>query len=235
MSDIRFRSDHTVEVIQSMMSDQSVARSAWVSSGTDIANLEDEKRVGGLINFLIRDRHGSCFENNSITFRIETPIFVAREVFRHRIASYNEMSGRYTILKPTFYIPKNDRPLVQVGKPGAYTFEQGTESQHIDTTYALIDTAEIAWEHYENLLNRGIGKEVARMVLPLNIYTEFYMTLNARSLMNFLSLRTQDKSSRYPSFPQYEIQQVANQMEEKFAELMPITHAHWHKHGRVAP
>lgn len=235
MTEIQFRNDHTVEVIQSMMSDESVARSAWVSSGTDMSHLDNEKRVSGLINFLMKDRHGSPFEHNSITFRIETPIFVAREVFRTRIASYNEMSGRYTVLKPVFYLPAENRPLVQVGKPGAYTFEHGTQDQHRHVGFALVDTAEVAWEHYQELLENGIGKEIARMVLPLNIYTEFYMTMNARSLMNFLGLRTQDSNSTYPSFPQYEIQQVANQMEEKFAELMPITHAHWHKNGRVAP
>ena len=86
----------------------------------------DAPRSKGLINFLMRDRHGSPFEHNSMTFYVQAPIFVFREFMRHRIASYNEESGRYRELRPVFYVPGPDRNLVQIGKTGAYEFIPGT-------------------------------------------------------------------------------------------------------------
>ena len=83
----------------------------------------------GLINYLMRDRHGSPFEHNSMTFYVQAPIFVFREFMRHRIASYNEESGRYRELRPVFYVPGPERNLVQVGKPGAYEFLPGSPEQ----------------------------------------------------------------------------------------------------------
>src|SRR5699024_5671345 len=93
-------------------------------------------RDKGLIRFLMRDRHGSPFEHNSFTFYVEAPIFVFREFMRHRTASYNEESGRYREMRPVFYVPSADRNLIQIGKPGAYVFEPGTEEQH-----AVVDEA----------------------------------------------------------------------------------------------
>jgi thymidylate synthase (FAD) len=182
----------------------------------------------------MRDRHGSPFEHAVFTFRIEAPIFVFREFMRHRMASYNEESGRYKELEGVFYIPDENRKLVQVGKPGAYTFEEGTSYQKHMTSPLIADCATSAYETYQDLLGAGIAREVARMVLPLNIYSSMYVTMNARSLMNFLSLRSEEQGT-YPSFPQWEIAEVARQMELVFSEKMPNTHMSFVKNGRVAP
>lgn len=231
MTNITFRTDVTVELVQAMASDEAVVMAARVSSGTE----SDPDRNAGLVNYLMRDRHGSPFEHNAFTFRIEAPIFVFREFMRHRIASYNEESGRYKQLDPVFYVPAPARNLVQVGKVGAYEFVPGDVGLTIKAQKAMIDNATDAYGKYLMMIDNGIAREVARMVLPLNIYSSMYVTLNARSLMNFLSLRTKDESSTYPSFPQREIEMVAEKMEEFFAEKMPLTHESFKKNGRVSP
>ena len=182
----------------------------------------------------MRDRHGSPFEHNAFTFYVEAPLFVFREFQRHRIASYNEESGRYKELEPVFYRPALDRKLVQVGKPGAYTFEDGDYAQRMMVPAEIMRTSDDAYIAYKRMLSQGIAREVARMVLPLNIYSSMYVTMNARSLMNFLSLRSLEQGT-YPSFPQWEIADVATQMELIFSEKMPITHSAFVKNGRVSP
>lgn len=229
--EIQFRSDMTVELIDSMGGDHSVVRSARVSSGS--VSSSDASDVG-LINYLMRDRHGSPFEHAVFTFRIEAPIFVFREFQRHRMASYNEESGRYKELEPVFYVPDNNRRLIQKGKPGAYMFFEGSEAQHNDVAYHVTGTAKEAYAAYKAMLERGIAREVARMALPLNIYSSMYVTMNARSLMNFLSLRS-DEQGTYPSFPQAEIAMVARDMELIFSEKMPHTHTSFVTNGRVSP
>ncbi|WJN63306.1 ThyX-like thymidylate synthase [Streptomyces phage phiScoe54] len=192
--------------------------------------------VKGLINYLMRDKHGSPFEHGSFTFVIEAPIFVAREFFRHRAGwSYNEESGRYRELRPVFYVPGPERNLVQVGKPGAYTFEPGTPAQYSSVTASSKDAYQSAWNAYQNQLHAGVAKEVARNVLPVGIFTSFWATCNPRSLMHFLSLRTQRQNATFPSFPQREIEMVADQMEVAFIDAMPITHLAYEMNGRVAP
>jgi len=228
---ITFRTDVTVDLVQAMASDDAVVMAARVSSGTE----SDPDRNAGLINYLMRDRHGSPFEHNAFTFRIEAPIFVFREFMRHRIASYNEESGRYKQLDPVFYVPGPSRNLVQIGKVGAYEFMPGPEGLTIKAQQAMMTTAEEAYGKYLMMIDNGIAREVARMVLPVNIYSSMYVTMNARSLMNFLSLRTKDETSAYPSFPQREIEMVAEKMEEFFAEKMPLTYESFKKNGRVAP
>jgi thymidylate synthase (FAD) len=227
---ITFRSDFTVDLIDHMGNDNSVVRAARVSSGST----GDDAKDAGLINYLMRDRHGSPFEHAVFTFRIEAPIFVFREFMRHRMASYNEESGRYKELEGVFYVPDENRKLVQVGKPGAYTFEQGTDEQVHQTAVGVTLASVSGYRQYVDLLKQGIAREVARMVLPVNIYSSMYVTMNARSLMNFLSLRSTEQGT-YPSFPQWEIADVAHRMETIFSELMPQTHACFVKNGRVAP
>jgi thymidylate synthase (FAD) len=195
----------------------------------------DASKSEGLINYLARERHGSPFEHTSMTFFISAPIFVFREFMRHRIASYNEESGRYRELRPVFYVPSKDRKLVQVGKPGAYSFVEGTAEQHQMTVDAIKETCTLAYENYQKLLTAGVAREVARAVLPVTLYSSMYVTMNARALMNFLSLRTSREGSHFPSYPQREIEMVAEKMEAEFAKLMPITYGAFQKSGRIAP
>jgi thymidylate synthase (FAD) len=235
VTEVKFRSDVSVTLMKASAMDYDVTMAARVST-IGSASAEKEDSAPGLINFLMRDRHGSPFEHTSFTFLIEAPIFVAREHFRHRAGwSYNEESGRYTELKPVFYTPAKDRNLVQVGKPGAYTFEPGSDYQQGLVNYVLTGAYRDAYNDYRSLIDEGVAKEVARMVLPVGIFTSYFATCNARSLMHFLSLRTIDEGSTFPSFPQREIEMVAEQMEELFAAHMPITHAAFVKNGRVAP
>jgi thymidylate synthase (FAD) len=235
---IRFRSDVTVELVKAAASDADVIWAARVStkgeqSLDDVAT--DPERSRGLIDYLMRDRHGSPFEHSSMTFFVQAPIFMWREHFRHRIASYNEESGRYKVLEPVFYTPSVERRLVQIGKPGAYEFVEGTKEQFDIVTEETKRACETAYDAYQKMLDAGVAREVARIVLPLTIYSSAYVTMNARAMMNFLSLRTKSDDSKYPSFPQREIEMVGEKYEAEWSKLMPITHAAFVKNGRVAP
>lgn len=154
---------------------------------------------------------------------------------RHRIASYNEQSGRYTKMPAKFYVPDLTRNLVQIGKPGGYSFEPGTITQHNKVDAIMHNSCYDAYSAYEVLLREGIAKEVARMILPVNIYSIAYVTMNARALMNFLSLRVRDEEAAYPSFAMEEIHRVALKMEDHFKHFMPLTYLSFIKNGRVAP
>jgi thymidylate synthase (FAD) len=236
--EIVFRDDMTVELVKSSASDADVIWAARVSTAgeTTLEKVgESSDRDAGLINYLARERHGSPFEHTSMTFFVSAPIFVFREFMRHRIASYNEESGRYRELRPVFYIPNKDRKLVQVGKTGAYTFVDGTPEQLDITVNAIKETCILAYENYQKILASGVAREVARAVLPVTLYSSMYVTMNARALMNFLSLRTSSPNSHFPSYPQREIEMVAEKMEKHFAELMPMTYAAFQKSGRIAP
>ncbi|MEY4554402.1 MAG: hypothetical protein RL197_829 [Actinomycetota bacterium] len=244
MSEIKFRSDVTVELVRSSAADSDVLFAARVSTqgeqtlesaASNVDASENEKASKGLINYLMRDRHGSPFEHNSMTFYVQAPIFVFREFQRHRIASYNEESGRYKELSPMFYVPGPDRNLIQVGKAGHYEFLPGTAEQVALVEQETRTTSAQAYESYQRMLEAGVAREVARIVLPLNIYSSMYVTMNSRALMNFLSLRTKREGTHFPSFPQREIEMCAEKMEDFWAELMPYTYEAFNQHGRVAP
>jgi thymidylate synthase (FAD) len=238
---VTFRSDVTVELVKHTASDLDVTAAARVSTlgGGSLDDLHGDPggdRAKGLINYLMRDRHGSPFEHNSMTFFVQAPIFVFREFHRHRVGfSYNEESGRYKEMEPVFYIPGPGRKLVQVGKPGSYRFEDGNVSQTVavDMNLKVLSTA--AYDSYRGLLDIGVAREVARMCLPVNIYSSMYATCNARSLMHFLGLRTTHPDAKVPSFPQREIEMVGEKMEAQWAKLMPLTYEAFNKNGRVAP
>lgn len=191
MTDIKFRSDFSVDLVQNVGSDDSVLQAMLISTIKDysVNGMADKDKLGK-IRFLMRNRHGTPFEHNSMTFRVEAPIVVFREWHRHRIGiSINEQSGRYVELPPMFYIPPPERPLAQIGKPGAYEYVPGNELQSCMRDLRIREANRIAYRCYQEMLNDGIAKEVARMVLPVNIYSSMYWTCNARSLMAFLSLR----------------------------------------------
>jgi thymidylate synthase (FAD) len=189
---------------------------------------EMDDRDAGLIRFLMRERHASPFEHNLFRFHVRCPIAVAREWMRHRFSSFNEHSLRYSQAVHEFYLPEPGQVRSQVGKPGAYRFEPldaGTAAKARD----LMDRVyQEAWSAYTELTEMGVARELARLVLPVGLYTEFYWTVNARSLMNFVSLRNADAAM-------WEIRQYADAVERFFAERMPATHAAFEEYGRVAP
>jgi thymidylate synthase (FAD) len=247
---IEFVDQSTVKLVKHNAHDFDVAKAAWVSNFgqhaspvlpedfktlpyriRDYANYnelayfeeEDKVRIKRLINFLYRERHMSPFEHGSFTFYIECPIFVAREFMRHRTFSYNETSGRYKELEPRFYLIDSERPLTQVGTPGKYTFEAGTDEQY-GITFAHTTSSYItAWHAYQKMLENGVAREVARNVLPVGIMTSFYATCNPRNLMQFLTLRNDKNALK-------EIRDVAVAMENIFATKMPLTYAAYKKY-----
>jgi len=238
MSEAIFRSDMSVDLVKHSASDADVIWAARVSTAGEQSLDEiskDPAKSAGLINYLARERHGSPFEHTSMTFFISAPIFVFREFMRHRIASYNEESGRYRELQPVFYVPSPERKLVQVGKTGSYSFVEGTKEQYDITVRSMKESYVFSYEQYQKMLEAGVAREVARAVLPVGLYSSMYVTMNARALMNFLSLRTSREGSHFPSYPQREIEMVAEKMEEIFARLMPLTHGAFEKSGRIAP
>jgi thymidylate synthase (FAD) len=229
-----FFSESIVELVSADASDIQVAAAAQVSQGR---TPNDDTDVERLIKALVRLRHGSPFEHNKFTFRVTVPIFIAREWQRHRIGSFNEVSGRYTKLEGHFYIPKaNQRGgLANSGTSMVPKRDHLAIYTELDVEDQMRMMSIQSWSLYEDLINDGVANEVARMILPLNTFTSFYWTINARSLMNFLSLRVHDENARDISYPQYEIEQPAKMVEEYFAEAMPFTHAAFVANGRVAP
>lgn len=233
-----FRSDLSVELVKSSAADSDVVWAARVSTAGEAslgAMHEDAERSAGLIRYLLRSRHGSPFEHNSFSFLVRAPIFVFREFMRHRTFSYNEESARYRELAPVFYVPAADRSLVQEGKPGHYRFVPGSSDQYELVTEATKEACRTSYAAYRRMLDAGVAREVARGVLPVATYSSMYATCNARALMSFLSLRTSREEASFPSYPQREIEMVAEQMEGYFAERMPITYDAFNKAGRVAP
>lgn len=221
---IETSSDMGVSLVDSMGNDESAVHAARVSIVGAKAETEEGERKG-LLNFLMSNRHASPFEHCVATFMLEVPIFVAREVHRHRTFSYNEMSGRYTVLRPRFYLPTYDRPLKQVGKPGAYSFTCGSNDEAVKVCSELRFAYQTAWNAYKFMLDQGIAKEVARDCLPVGIYTEFYMTGSLRNWLNFLSLRT-------PSDALHEIREVAFKIEQELYKIAPTSMELWDKSGR---
>lgn len=209
-----------------MADDISVVNAARVSFAKSQDEL-DEAAIG-LINFLMRERHGTPFEHNSFRFHIKCPVFVAREWFRHRIGSFNEFSARYSMVNDEFFVPAEQDVRTQVGKPGSYYFtpvEQTVAEMAIET---IKQVNENAYKAYKKMVDEGVAKELARTVLPMGMYTQFYWTVNARSLMNFLSLRL-DKSA------QIDIRRYATRVEVIFAQKMPTTYKAWVENGMVCP
>lgn len=233
---VKFKNDVDVDLVDYMGNDESILRAMLVSTGKDSNELGSDEDRYGRINFLMKNRHGTPFEHAAMTFRISAPIMVFREFHRHRIGwSYNEESGRYKQLEPVFYLAGPNRNLVQTGKPGAYIFEPGNEDQYSRYVTTVKAECNEAYRAYEEMLEDGVAKEVARQILPVNIFSSMYATCNPRSLMAFLSLRTKDVNAMFPSYPMREIEMVAEKMESVFAELFPITYRTYNANGRVCP
>ena len=215
-----------VRLDDAMADDLSVVNGARVSFARRKTEMDDSDE--GLIRFLIRDRHGSPFEHNAFRFHVRAPLFVAREWFRHRVGSFNEFSMRYARATDDFYVPEADDVRTQVGKPGAYTFEQVSPELAEQAREELRAVYDHAYETYERLVEAGVAREVARSALPVGAYTQFYWTVNARALMNFVSLRNAE-------FAQLEIRRYAEAVERFLAEKMPVTHAAFVANDRTAP
>lgn len=206
--------------------DLSVVNSARVSFGIRKYQLDEADKA--LIGYLGRNHHGTPFEHNAFRFHVKAPLFIFREWQRHRIGSFNELSGRYSEFKdPDFYIPAAENFRTQVGKPGAYTFERWTGNiKQAQST--MLRHCQDSFDLYQWYISAGMAKELARLVLPLNLYSEMYWTVNARSLMNFVSLRNSEHAM-------FEIREYAQIVEALWAQHMPISHEAFVSGGRIAP
>jgi thymidylate synthase (FAD) len=257
---IVLRSNMDVRPIQQMGGDHMVVAAAKVSTNGDEAlEYALEQYAGdnyGLINYLMKFRHGTPFEHGSMTFFVRAPIFVWREWHRHRIGfSYNEESARYKPLQPEFWVPRRDRPMIPVdgwkpGKPKFMTIDEAVG--RLNGTYAderiVLANAwydreinrnrrvyQLAYDLYMESIEDGYAMEVARSKLPVAIYSSCWVTTNPRALMAFLSLRTHNPEATFVSYPQQEIEEAALFTEEFFGKHWPLSHKSFCANGRVGP
>lgn len=240
---IELKSDIDVTLIQSTGTDNSVVHAARVCTTPteihELTNPTSEEDSFKLINYLMKHRHGTPFEHASMTFFVHAPIFVWREWHRHRIGfSYNEESGRYKTLEPTFYIPNRERLMMKVDgwKPGRPKFtrcENDKDYQRLCDN--LLDSYEYSYIRYLDNLELGIDPGLARDCLPVGIYSGCWVTCNPRSLMAFLSLRTHDPDANFVSYPLWEIEIAARKCEQIFANSFPLTYRAFVENHRVSP
>jgi len=209
----------SVSYVEHMGSDLTVVNSARVSFGVEKAELDDKDRK--LIRYLIKHRHTSTLEHNTVTFRFVVPLFVRSQHHRHRTWSYNEISRRYTDKDLNFYLPNNFRTQHKSNRQASNAEELINPRVYGDLspltakellenkTYECLDT-------FNNLLEAGVCREQARMILPQNLYTEYYGTVNLNNLLKFIGLRTHEGA-------QWEIQKVAEACLEIATDLWPET------------
>lgn len=194
-----------------MGGDMAVVRSARVSFGKTPADPEKDKK---LIRYMLSHDHGTPFEHAVFTFHVKLPIFVARQWIRHRMGSFNEFSMRYSEFPDEFYFPERWR--VQDVKNKQGSVDAMTDKQNANLGVFLRDHCAKAIEDYRTLLRDNVAKEMARLVLPVNAYTQWYWTVNARSLMHFLDLRSDGHA-------QWEMRRYSNVLALFFREKMPWT------------
>ena len=174
-----------LRLVEVMGDDHAVVRAARVSYGEESKGDEADRR---LVNYMMEHEHGTPFEHINFTFHIKCPLFVARQWMRHRIGSFNEISGRYVQISEAFYQPDEWRANVNPrNKQDSIGINWGNDLDEIEEVFA--DAIEKSHGAYNHLLQLGVAREQARIVMPLATYTEFYWTVNARSLFNFIRLR----------------------------------------------
>lgn len=206
-----------VKLIEFMGGDRRAVDAARVSFGSVSKGEALDKK---LIEYLLAHGHFSPFEHSVFEFHIKCPIFVARQWMRHRIASYNEISARYTEVHDEFYFPAAFRAQDRSNRQGSLASSSLDQKKLL----AIYDKAiKSSYASYKELLDAGAAREMARMVLPVAQYTQFYWSINARSLLNFISLRAD-------SHAQWEIRRYAEAIQEMFRAKMPWT---WEAYAKL--
>jgi thymidylate synthase (FAD) len=218
VSQVTFVNKSTVKLLDFMGDDLRILAAARVSTGKASVDVDRDKK---LINYLWENQHGTPFEKVVFEFHVETPIFIARQWMRHRIGSFNEMSGRYRKLNPVFFVPE----IVRLqNKEGNKQGSNGASDDQDGLSFNMKDHSFRSWELYVYLLGEGVANEQARLVLPVSIMTEFCWTVNLRSLFNFLQLRMD-------SHAQPEIQQPANDIAEIVKTIVPWAWEAFERHN----
>ena len=209
----------SVEYAQHMGEDITVVNSARVSFGKEKKEIDGRDRK--LIQYLCRNKHTSTLEHNVVTFRFLVPLFVRSQHHRHRTWSYNEISRRYTDIDMKFYLPKKFRTQHKSNRQASNTDElvdpHAYPSVSTMPVSSLLEYKTSECLHaYETMIEAGVCREQARMILPQNMYTEYYGTCNLNNLLKFIDLRTHEGA-------QWEIQKMAEACLEIATELWPIT------------
>lgn len=229
MTEAVFRDDVTVQLRKHMGDEDDIVEVARVS--TEGADSRSTESSTGLVKYLVREGHGVPLEAVVFRFYVEAPVFVTRQMLKHRIASINEESGRYKELEGVFYKFADERKIVQIGKTGNYEFVDGSPDQKAALDWVIENTAIPAWDNYNKLLELGIAKEAARVILPFNIYSSLYITINLRSLLNFIAKRKEWENAGVVSHAQKEIDMVTTQMVEYVKEIVPNVWESFEKAG----
>lgn len=217
-------SEPSVELVEWMGGDLAVVRNGRQTTGK--SPLTKMPAWGPkFLDEMMRKRHGTPFEAAVFTYRIECSIAVAREWFRHRIGSFNEASLRVSEAKPVFHLPSAEQARKDAGR---YEYEPLTGEALVDGIALFSETYDTVWTVYKTLLDMGWSRELARLVLPMALHTRFSWTVNARALMNFLSLRTAPDALR-------EIREPAELVGKLWTEAMPLTAQAFIAHGCIAP
>lgn len=212
-----------VRLVDYFGGDQRIVQSARVSYGEGTKTVSQD---GALIDYLLRHQHTSPFEQVVMTFHLKMPIFVARQWVRHRTGRMNEVSGRYSIMKDEFYLPAEDKV-----QPQSKDNKQGRDSEAFDKETAdkiitqLEDGQKSAYKNYEELIDSGLAREIARINLPLSLYTEFYWEMDLHNLFHFLKLRLD-------SHAQYEIRVYAEAILEICKKVAPMATSSFMNHMR---
>mgnify|MGYP003445033903 FL=1 len=202
-----------VRLVDYFGGDQRIVQSARVSYGEGTKSVSQD---GALIDYLLRHQHTSPFEQVVMTFHVKMPIFVARQGVRHRTGRMNEVSGRYSIMKEEFYVPEAEKVA-----PQSKDNKQGRASEAFDSETAnkiinqLEEGQKSSYENHSELLDAGLAREIARINLPLSLYTEFYWEMDLHNLFHFLKLRLD-------SHAQYEIRVYAEVMLEMCKKVAPM-------------
>lgn len=219
--------DHgKVSLIDWMGGDLDIVRAAQASFDNEAQFFGAPEK--GILNFLMREEHGVPFEHVVLKFKMRMPLFLAAQFKKHRMSSWSEQSGRYDELERTYYVPALEDWRTQVGKPGAYTFET---MDPVDARYQQIklrSRSEEAFDDYEKALDDGVAKELARLYLLPNTYTNIVWTLNVRSLFNVIRLRADVHAQR-------EAQRYGQAFEDLARIVIPETVGLFVASGRPKP
>lgn len=209
-----------VRLVDWMGDDSSIVHAARVSyqAGTKV-----KRSDAGLIDYLVRKQHTSPIEQVQLTFHIKMPLFVFGQLVRHRTASLNAQSARYSVMKDEFYIPDRARKQSEVNRQGSVMTDDRALTHRMRAI--MEEITRISYSAYESLLEAGVAREMSRIILPQNLYTEFYWTQDLHNLLHLLKLRLDGHA-------QWEIQQYAQAMFELTHKVAPLTVEAWERHRK---
>lgn len=210
-----------VRLVDYLGGDSRIVQAARVSYGAGTKTVREDR---ALIHYLMRNRHTSPFEQVVLTFHAKMPIFVARQWVRHRTARLNEISGRYSVMEDTFYVPKPETLRRQSRENKQARADEPLEHEEaLSIRDQIQEDQQLLYEHYEQMIAAGLAREVARINLPLSLYTEWYWQIDLHNLFHFLALRLDPHA-------QYEIREYAQALAKCAQAVAPIAYEAFLEH-----